>query len=260
MLKIHPSAIVSKEAKIGDGTEIGPFALVEDDVVIGDNCYIGPQSCIYNGARIGNNVRIFQSASISHRPQDLKFGNEVTYAYVGDNTIIHEFVTIHRGTSETHETKVGSDCLLMAYVHIAHDCVIGNNVILANGVQIAGHVHIEDWASVGGMTPVHQFSKIGCHTMVGGGWRASKDVPPYILAGEEPLSYLGLNRIGLRRRGFTDQDLSDLKEAYRILYYSGYNVTNGLKVLEEKYPNHPLIKNIIEFCKSSKRGIIGGIK
>ncbi len=257
MNNIHPTAIVGSKAKLGNNITILPYAVIEDNVVIGDDCLIGPHAVLYNGARIGNRVKIHQSASVAHVPQDLKFGNEESLFIVGDDTVIHECVTLHRGTKETGFSKVGSNCLLMAYSHVAHDCVIGNNCIFANGVQIGGHVTIEDYVIIGGMTPVHQFCKIGQHTMVGGGFRVVQDVPPYVLAAKEPLSYEGLNVIGLRRRGFSNEDISILKKAYGFIYDGTYNLTQAKAKLSEEFPEHPLVKNILGFLNNSKRGIIG---
>lgn len=257
MNSIHPTAIVSSKAKIGENNKIGPFVIIEDDVEIGNDCEIGPHAVIYNGARIGNKVRIKQSASIAHVPQDLKFGNEESVFVIGDNTVIHEFVTLHRGTKETRMSRIGKNCLLMAYAHVAHDCEIGDNVILANGVQIAGHVLIEDYAIIGGMTPVHQFCKVGCHAMVGGGLRAVQDVPPYILCGDLPLRFAGLNVIGLRRRGFAKEDIEALKKAYNYIYDKSLNVSQALKKIEEELIDNKHVQHVVEFIRSSKRGIIG---
>lgn len=257
MNKIHPTAIVSSKAEIGNDVLIGPYAVIYDDVVIGDNTEIGPHVVVYDGARIGNKVKIKHASSISHIPQDLKFGNEPSVFEIGDNTVIHEFVTLHRGTKETGKSKIGKNCLLMAYAHVAHDCLIGDNVILANGVQIAGHVHIEDYAIIGGMTPVHQFCKVGCHAMVGGGLRAVQDVPPYILCGDLPLRFAGLNVIGLRRRGFSAEDIELLKKAYSYIFQSPLNVTQALNKIESEIAENPNIKHVVEFIRTSKRGIIG---
>lgn len=257
MNKIHSTAIVSSKAAIGNDVSIGPYAVIYDDVVIGDNCEIGPHVVIYDGARIGNKVKIKHASSISHIPQDLKFGNEPSVFEIGDNTVIHEFVTLHRGTKETGKSAIGKNCLLMAYAHVAHDCIIGDNVILANGVQIAGHVHIEDHAIIGGMTPVHQFCKVGCHAMVGGGLRAVQDVPPYILCGDLPLRFAGLNVIGLRRRGFSAEDIELLKKAYGFIYQSPLNVTQALSKIESEIAENINVKHVVDFIRTSKRGIIG---
>jgi UDP-N-acetylglucosamine acyltransferase len=257
MNNIHPNAIVSSKAKIGDNNIIHPFAIINDDVEIGDNCEIGPGAVLYDGARIGNRVRIFQNASIAHRPQDLKFGDEKTYFFVGDNTVIHEFVTLHRGTKETGKSSVGKNCLLMAYAHVAHDCTIGDNVIFANGVQIGGHVHIDDWVIIGGTSAVHQFSFVGKHAMIGGNCAAVKDVPPFVIAGRQPIKYEGLNKVGLRRRGFSDEDIANIKKAYDTIYNSGLNVSQAVKKLEEEQSNNKFVYDIISFIRNSKRGIIG---
>lgn len=257
MNTIHPTAIISSKAKLGDNNIIHPFTIIEDDVEIGNGCEIGPSAVIYNGARIGNRVKINQSASIAHKPQDLKFGNESTYFYVGDDTVIHEFVTLHRGTKETGFSRVGKNCLLMAYTHVAHDCVVGDNVILANTVQIAGHVHIEDWVIMGGESGVHQFCKIGKHAMVGVNSVAVKDVPPFVISGRFPLKFEGLNKVGLRRRGFSNEDIDIIKKAYDFIYNSGLNVSQGVVKAEAELGANQNVKDIIEFIRTSKRGIIG---
>lgn len=257
MNKIHPTALVSNKAKIGDNNIIHPFTIIEDDVEIGNDCEIGPSAVIYNGARIANRVKIYQGASVAHRPQDLKFGNEQTFFYVDDDTVIHEFVTLHRGTKETGMSKVGKNCLLMAYTHIAHDCVIGDNVIFANAVQVAGHVHVEDWVIMGGTSAIHQFSFVGKHSMVGANAMVLKDVPPFVMSGRFPIKYEGLNRVGLRRRGFSNEDIETIKKAYDIIYNSGLNVSQALTKLEAELNQNQYVQDIISFVRKSKRGIIG---
>lgn len=257
MNTIHPTAIVSSKAKLGDNNIIHPFTIIEDDVEIGNGCEIGPSAVIYNGARIGNNVKIYQGASIAHSPQDLKYANEPTIFIVGDNTVIHEYVTFHRGTKETGFSKVGKNCLFMAYTHVAHDCVVGDNIILANSVQIAGHVHIEDWVIIGGTSAVHQFCKIGKHSMMGANTVAVKDVPPFVLCGRFQTKYEGLNKVGLRRRGFGNEDIEIIKKTYDYIYNSGLNVTQGVAKAETELGNNQNVKDIIEFIRTSKRGIIG---
>ncbi len=257
MVTIHPTAIVSSKAKIGNNVNILPYTIIEDDVEIGDDCSVGPHAVIYNGARIGNNVRIYQGASIAHVPQDFGYKNEETFFYVGDNTIIHEFVTLHRGTKSTGFSRVGKNCMLMAYSHVAHDCTVGDNCILANGVQIAGHSILEDYVTIGGLTPVHQFCKVGQHSMTGGGFRIVQDLPPYILAGNEPLRYSGLNIIGLRRRGFQTDDINALKKAYSILYDKAYNVSQAREKITAELGENKYVQTVLEFLKDSKRGIIG---
>jgi UDP-N-acetylglucosamine acyltransferase len=257
MNQIHPTALVSGKAKIGDNNIIHAFSIIEDDVEIGNDCEIGPSAVLYDGARIGNKVKIYQGASVAHRPQDLKFGNEKTYFYVDDNTVIHEFVTLHRGTQETGMSKVGKNCLLMAYTHIAHDCVIGDNVIFANAVQVAGHVHVEDWVIMGGTSAIHQFSFVGKHSMVGANAIVLKDVPPFVMSGRFPIKYEGLNKIGLRRRGFSNEDIETIKKAYDMIYNSGLNVSQALVKLESEFDQNQYVQDIISFVRKSKRGIIG---
>ena len=256
MTTIHPTAIVSSKAKLGNNIEIGPYAIIQDDVEIGNECKIGPHVGIYDGARIGNGVKIFQGASISNLPQDLKYAGDTTYLYIGDNTVIREFAALHKGTTATRKTTIGSNCLLMAYTHVAHDCSVGNNVIISNAVQIAGHVHIEDTVIIGGLSAVHQFCKIGQHAMVGGGGMANMDVPPYCLASGYPARYMGLNIVGLRRRNFSNQDIEAIKDAYWIYFNSGLLHTAALQQIKDKYSDHPLVKNIIEFISTSERGVL----
>ena len=256
-MNIHPTAIVSEKAKIGKNIQVSAYAIIEDDVEIGDDCFIGSHAVIYDGARIGNRVSIHQAASISHTPQDLKFDNEDSLFYVGDDTKIHEYVTLHRGTKETGFSKVGKNCLLMAYSHVAHDTILGDNCILANGVQIAGHVEIDDYVVIGGLTPVHQFCKIGKHSMIGGGFRITQDVPPFILAANEPLKYKGLNLLGLRRRGFSNEDINSLKKAYQYLYSPSLNISQAKEKIIDELSENVYVKEILSFLEQSKRGLIG---
>lgn len=258
MTKIDSSAIVNPNAKLGENVEVKPFAVIEEDVEIGDNSVIGPHAVIYNGARIGNRVKIFQGASVANFPQDLKFDGGRTEFHIGDDTIVREFTTLHRGTHESGFSKVGKNTLLMAYVHVAHDCVIGDNCVIANGVQIAGHVHVEDWVTIGGMSPIHQFVTVGQHSMVGGGYRIALDIPPYILAAGEPLRYAGLNVVGLRRRDFTNEEIKELKEAYAIVYQSKLNLSQAKEKLAEKVEKGRLSKLVFDFINKSSRGIIRG--
>lgn len=257
MNQIHSTAIVSNKARLGENNIIHPFTIIEDDVEIGSNCEIGPSAVLYNGARIGNNVKIYQGASVAHKPQDLKFGNEATYFYIGDNTVIHEFVTLHRGTKETGKSSIGKNCLLMAYTHIAHDCVIGDNVIFANAVQVAGHVEVEDWVIMGGTSAIHQFSFVGKHSMVGANAMVLKDVPPFVMSGRFPIKYEGLNKVGLRRRGFSNEDIETIKKAYGLIYNSGLNVSQAVKKIESDFGDNKYVQDIISFIRKSKRGIIG---
>lgn len=258
MASIHPTAIVAAAAEIADDVVIGPYAIVEANVHIGAGCEIKPHVHLAAGTRLGRNCRVFTGAVIGSAPQDLKFGGEETMVHIGDRTTIREFATINRGTTDHWETRVGSDCLIMSYAHIAHDCVIGNHCILANAVNLAGHVVLEDWAGIGGMVPVHQFVRVGQHSFIGGGYRVAKDVPPYILAVDEPLSFAGLNAVGLRRRGFTEEQLLALKRAYKVLFKSGLNVSQALNRLRAAGELTPEVKTVIAFVEKSERGIIAG--
>ncbi|RQV93410.1 acyl-ACP--UDP-N-acetylglucosamine O-acyltransferase [bacterium] len=258
MSEIHKTAIIADGAQIGQNVRIDPYAVIDGDVVIGDGCHIHSSVRIYSGAKLGNNVEVFPSTTIAAVPQDLKFGGERTSLFIDDNTVVREFVSLHRGTGEGGETRIGKNCLIMAYAHVAHDCLIGDNVILANSVNLAGHVEIEDFAILGGVLPVHQFVRIGRHCMVGGGFRVPKDVPPYIMAGGYPLAYAGLNAIGLRRRGFKREDIDSIKQAYKFLFASSMNTTQALKHISEHLDMTEPIRNILEFAKLSKRGLLPG--
>jgi UDP-N-acetylglucosamine acyltransferase len=257
MNNIHPTAIVDSQAKLGNNISVGPCAVIEGDVEVGDDCSIGPHTVLYDGARLGNRVKIFQSVSVANLPQDLKFGGEKTLFIIGDDTVVREFATLHRGTKETGKSQVGKNCLLMAYSHIPHDSHVGDNCIIANAVQMGGHTHVEDWVIIGGGTVVHQFSLIGEHAMVGGGLRITQDVPPYILAGNEPVKYAGLNVIGLRRRGFKSEDIEIIKEAYGYLYDKSMNISQAVKKIESKFGDNNYVEKILNFISRSKRGIIG---
>jgi UDP-N-acetylglucosamine acyltransferase len=257
MNKIHPTALISGKARLGDNITIDPYAVIEDDVEIGNDCEIGPHAVIYNGARIADRVIIKQGAAISNISQDLKYEGEEAYFYIGEDTVIREFVTLHKGTKETGFSRVGKNCLLMAFCHVAHDVVVGDNCVIANACLIAGHVVIEDHVIIGGITPVHQFCKVGQHAMIGGAFKVVKDVPPYILAGSEPLKFAGLNSIGLRRRGFSNDDIMTLKKTYTLIYNSGLNFSDAIKKITEEYGEHDLVKNVVEFIEKSNRGIIG---
>ncbi|NMM48599.1 acyl-ACP--UDP-N-acetylglucosamine O-acyltransferase [Marinigracilibium pacificum] len=249
---IHPNA------KIGTNVTISPFVTIEDDVEIGDNTWIGPNVTIMSGSRIGQNCKIFPGAVIGAVPQDLKFKGEKTKAVVGDNTVIRECVTINRGTVDREETRVGSNCLLMAYVHLAHDCLVGDNCIIANAVQVAGHVEIDDFAIIGGASAVHQFAKIGAHVMVSGGSLVRKDIPPYVTAGREPISYCGVNSVGLRRRGFDNEKINQIQEIYRIIYQKGLNRSRSIDQIRLEIPASKERDYIINFISGSDRGIMKG--
>ena len=256
MTSIHPTAVIDKNAQLGSDISIGPFTIVEKDVIIGDGTQIGSNVLVSIGARIGKNCKIHKGAVIASIPQDLKFGNESSFFIIGDNTTIREYCTLNRGTEASGKSEIGANCLLMAYAHVAHDCVVGDNVILANGVQLGGHVAIDNWAIIGGMTPVHQFCKVGQHCMVGGAYRVVQDVPPYITVTGEPLRFAGLNSVGLKRRGFESETIQLLKKAYRILYRSKLNTSQATSRIKEEIELKPEIQNIISFIENSSRGII----
>ena len=254
--RIHPTAIVNPEAVIGDGTEIGPYAVIEGNVVIGHHAVIESGAKICWGSRLGDEVRVFSYAAVGGVPQDLKFHGEETILEVGDRTVIREFATLNRGTSASNKTVVGSDCLLMAYSHVAHDCIIGNHCILANSATLAGHIIIEDWVNVGGLVPIHQFVKIGRHAMIGGGWRVPKDVPPFVIAAEDPLRPMGINKIGLTRRGFSEETVTQLTKAYRILFRSKKDMKRALEDLDQEEYLGPEVDYLKEFIRTSERGVI----
>lgn len=256
MSKISPLAYIDPEAQIGENCEIGPFCFIDKNVVIGDNNILMNSVSIHNGARIGNGNTFFPGCSISTIPQDLKFKGEETLCYVGDNNSIRENVTISRGTASRGYTKVGSGNLLMENMHIAHDCVVGSGCIIGNSTKIAGEVIIDDQAILSACVLVHQFCHIGSMVMVQGGSRSSKDIPPYIIAGREPIAYCGINIVGLRRRGISNEMIENIHNAYRIIYQSGLNTTNALKKVMEDIPMSPEIEYIVNFIKDSKRGII----
>jgi UDP-N-acetylglucosamine acyltransferase len=250
---IHPNA------KIGNNVTIEPFSTIYDNVEIGDGTWIGPNVTIFSGARIGKNCRIFPGAVISAIPQDLKFKGEDTTAEIGDNTTIRECVTINRGTTDKMKTAIGSNCLLMAYVHVAHDCILGNNIIVANSVNLAGHVTIEDYTILEGLVAVQQFVKIGAHAFITGGSLVRKNVPPFTKAAREPLQYVGINSVGLRRRGFSNETVLEIEDIYRTLYVKGHNVTNALAVIEQEAPASKEKEQILDFIRESKDGIMRGI-
>lgn len=255
---ISTLAHIDPKAKIGKNVQIEPFTMIGENVTIGDNTWIGPNVTIFSGANIGKNCKIFPGAVIAGIPQDLKFQGEDSTVMIGDNTTIRECVTISRGTVEKQTTVIGSHCLLMAYVHVAHDCVIGSHVIIANSVQIAGHVSIDDWAIVGGSSAVHQFVKIGMHSMVSGGSLVRKDVPPFTKAAREPLSYAGVNSLGLRRRGFSSESISHIQEVYRYLFLNSMNNSRALEEIEVNLPATKERDEILNFIRSSERGVMKG--
>jgi len=250
-------AYIHPDAKIGANVTVEPFASIYGDVEIGEGTWVGPNAVIMDGARIGKNCKIFPSAVVSAIPQDLKFAGEITTAEIGDNTVIREAVTINRGTIAKGKTIIGKNCLLMAYSHIAHDCIVGNNCIFVNNSQLAGEVEVDDFAILSGSVLVHQFVKIGAHVMVSGGTKVRQDVPPFITTAHDPLAYVGVNSIGLRRRGFSNDQIHSIQDTYRILFQSKLNLKNALEKIKQLPLSHD-IKKIIEFAENSSRGLIKG--
>lgn len=256
MAEIHPSAIVSQDAVPDDDVQVGPFSVIEGPVKIGSGCRIASHVLIKGDTVIGERCRIFKGAVIGTDPQDLKFEGEKTRVEIGNNVVIREYATVNRGTSESGYSSVGDDCLLMAYSHVAHDCHLGNHVILANGVQMGGHVHIQDYAIIGGLVALHQFVSVGAHSMIGGGYRVSKDVIPYAMAAGYPLKIRTYNKVGLKRRGFSKEAIENIAGAYRILFRSPYNTSDAVKKISDELPATDEIKIILDFIAASRRGII----
>jgi len=253
---IHPHTYIHPNAKLATNVKVDPFSVIHQNVEIGEGTWIGSNVTIMEGARIGKNCRIFPGAVIAAIPQDLKFEGENTTVEIGNNTTIREFVTINRGSKDKWVTKVGDNCLIMAYSHIAHDCVVGNNCIMSNNTQMAGHVVMGDYAILAGMCAIHQFVQIGQHSFVSGGSLVSKDVPPYIKAGRTPLSYAGVNSVGLKRRGFSLDRINEILDIYRIIYNKNLNTTQALNFIEEELPATDERDEIVTFIQDSGRGII----
>ncbi len=251
-----PNANVHPLAKIGENTIIEPFATVQADVEIGDNCHIAPNAVIMNGSRLGNNVEIHSGAVISGLPQDLKYEGEDSKTIIGNNTVIRECVTVNKGTKDRMATKIGDNCLLMSYVHVAHDTFIGNNVIVAVDVALAGHMDIEDYAIIEGISGAQQFVKIGGHCFIAAGSLIRKNVPPYIKCAREPLTYTGINRVGMQRRGFNDEVIKEIDEIYRTIYIRNKNIGRALAQVEENFKPSTHRDHILEFIKNSENGIV----
>jgi len=249
---VHPNA------KIGRNVEIGPFSYIAENVTIGDNCWIGPNVTIFDYVKIGNGCKIFPGAVVGAIPQDLKFHGEVSWVEIGNNTTIRECATINRGTGASGKflTKVGDNCLIMSYVHIAHDCRVGNNCIFSSFAAIAGETDVDDWAILGGGALCHQFTKVGCHAMVGGASAVNKDIPPYVIAARNPVAYEGINIVGLRRRGFKNEDIEEIRNIYKTLYEDSLNFSDACRRIEEAFPDTEWKKNILDFVSGSKRGIV----
>lgn len=252
----QPLAYIHPDAKIAPNVVIEPFVTIDKNVEIGEGTWIGPNVTIMEGARIGKNCRIFPGSVISAIPQDLKFKGEDTLAIIGDNTTLREYVTVNRGTSAKGKTVIGNNCLIMAYCHVAHDCILGNNIIISNATQLAGEVVVDDFAILSGGILVHQFTHIGSHVMVQGGTKINKDIPPYITAGREPIAYAGVNSIGLRRRGFTNEQIRDIQEVYRYVYMKGMNTSHAVERIMAEMPASAERDEILLFIKNSQRGIV----
>lgn len=252
---VHATALVNSAAELGQGVSVGPWSLIGPGVRIGDGVAIGPRVLIERDTDVGEDCRIANGAVLGTEPQDLKYKGEETTLEVGARSVIREFATLNRGTSASGKTVIGSDCLLMAYTHVAHDCELGNHVILSNAVNMGGHVLIEDWVTVGGLTPIHQFVRIGAHAFVGGGSRIPQDVPPYCRAAGNPPKLYGLNTVGLERRGFSENVRKALKKVYRTLFASNLNLSQALVRADEESSTIPEVRHLLEFIRSGERGI-----
>ena len=260
-MSIHSLSVVHPNAKLAPDVQVGPFTTIEDDVEIGPGTTIGSNVTICAGTRIGKNVEVFPGAVIGGKPQDLKYRGEYTTTVVGDGTVVREYVTINRGTAAANTTIVGKNCLLMAYVHVAHDCVLGDNIVLANNVNLAGHVVLEDYVIIEGQVGVQQFVRVGKHSFIAGGSLVRKSVPPYIRAAREPLSYIGVNRIGLQRRGFAIERINNIHEIYRILFVKGLNISNAITEIEASVPVSEERDDVVNFIAETERtGIVRSFK
>ncbi|MEY4927811.1 MAG: hypothetical protein RI894_2247 [Bacteroidota bacterium] len=256
----HPLASIDRRAVIGENVVIEAFAHIEEDVVIGDDCWIGSHAVLKNGTRLGKNCKVFHGAVLGAKPQDLKFKDEATLLEIGENNVIREYCTLNRGTLATGRTSIGNHNMLMAYAHVAHDCFIGDHCVIANSVNLAGHVEVGDWAIIGGATQVHQFSKIGGHVMISGGSLVQKDVPPFVKAARNPLSYAGVNTIGLERRGFSREQITQIQNIYRVLFVRGYNVVKAVGFIQNDCPESDEKTHILEFIAGADRGLIKGFQ
>jgi len=253
---IHNTAIVSGKAEIGNNVTVGPFTIIEDDVKIADNCRIGAHVTLASGTILSKDVQIFNGAVLGTVPQDLKFSGEKTTLEIGERTVIREYAFLNRGTKYSYKTVIGKDCFLMAFVHVAHDCVVGDGCIIANGTQIAGHCSVDKNTILSGHVLVHQFTQIGSFCMVEGGAKLKRDIPPYLMIAGEPARFSGLNKIGLKRRGFTEEDIQKLSDAYRLVYRSGHTTLEAVAKIETDYADDPKVLVISEFLKRSKRGVV----
>ena len=253
---IHPSAIISSKARLGLHVEVGPFAIIGDDCELGDGCVIAPRATLERDVRLGAGVKIGIGSVIGGAPQDLKYAGEPTSVEIGEGTVVREYSTINRGTSESFKTTIGTGCLLMSYVHLAHDCHIGNGVIIANGVQLAGHVTVDDKATISGLSAVHQFVRIGRYSFIGGCSRVSKDIPPFLKAVGNPVKLYGLNSVGLQRNGFPENVVRELKRAYRLFFRSDLNLTQAMQRAESELERFPEVAELLQFVEASERGVV----
>jgi len=256
---ISPLAHVHPKAKIGKNVTIEAFATIYEDVEIGDNCYIHPNAVIYPDTIIGKDCKIFPGAVIGIVNQDLKYKGEKSNTVIGNNTIIREFVTIHKGTADRMTTKVGNNCLIMCYSHLGHDCIVGNNVIIANNGSLAGHITVEDFVVIEGVVAAQQFVRIGAHSFVAGASLVRKSIPPYVRVAREPLQFIGVNTIGLNRRGFDKDTIKQIEDIYRIIFVRGHNISNALEIVENEMPDSEIRRQILDFIRGEKDGIIKGI-
>lgn len=254
----QPLAFIHPDAKVHPSVKIDPFVTIGPNVEIGEGTWIGSSATVMEGTRIGKNCNIFPSAVVGAIPQDLKFAGEDTLAIIGDNTTIRECATVHRGTASRGKTVVGNNTLIMAYSHVAHDCIVGNNVIMSNAVQMAGEVVVDDYAIIGGGTLIHQFCRIGGHVMIQGGVHINKDIPPFVKVAHEPVAYAGINVVGLRRRGFSSETIEEIQDVYRMLYLSGLNFSDAIDKIEAELKPSPQRDEIIQFVRESQRGIVRG--
>lgn len=257
--RIHPTAIISPDnVSIGKNVTIGPYAIIEENVTIGDGCIIKAHVLVGARTTLGKNCRLFNGAVVGEIPQDLKYADEETETILGDSVVVREYCTIHRGTTDRLKTTIGNNVLIMAYCHIGHDCSIGDNVIIANSCNMGGHVEVGDFVIIGGAVPIHQFVKIGKHAFIAGGFRITKDVPPYIRASSIPLTYNGLNSVGLHRRGFPSETISQIKQVYTRIYRSHLNVSHAVKDIKENMVISREVQDVLDFIAESSRGIIRG--
>lgn len=255
-MAIHPTALIDPAAELADDVEVGPYSIVGPGCVIGAGTRLGPHVVLERDVHLGSECFVAAGAVLGGDPQDLKFGGEIAPVLVGDRTTIRECVTLNRGTAAHGRTEIGADCLIMAYAHVAHDCIIGNHVIIANAVQMGGHVEIDDWAIIGGLTAIHQFARVGAHAMVGGASAVRKDVPPFVKASGHPIHIIGINAVGLRRRGFENGALRSIRHAHRLLFQSKLNVSQALERIRIEVEQTAEVQQLVEFVHTSRRGIV----